>query len=147
MDFSTLALFCEDIREEKAGTETIVGIFPDNLSVPKVPGVFPKICVYLRIHVRPDFNPGSIVTYIKMSDGAVISESRMQGDVVEKALSSARATGLPYAGLITKFVMVQLRVNVPGRISALVNIAGREYVAGALNIQVVSAPRPEEVVQ
>ena len=31
-DVSAVAIFCQDIREEKAGTVSIVGILPDNIS-------------------------------------------------------------------------------------------------------------------
>ena len=48
-DISVVALFCSDVRQEKGGTETIVGIFPDNVNLLTIPGAFAQMYVYVRM--------------------------------------------------------------------------------------------------
>ena len=52
MKFSAIALFCEDIREEKSGQYAIAGILPDRLNVKRLPTVLPKLGIYLRFHLN-----------------------------------------------------------------------------------------------
>ena len=44
-------MFCEDVRCESGGTETIVGVFPDNPRVPETHPVIPKYFAYVRVNV------------------------------------------------------------------------------------------------
>jgi hypothetical protein len=138
-DVSIVALFCEDIREEKAGTDTIVGVLPDNLRVPSIPGLFPKIGVYVRTNIRPEFDAGPFTTRIVTAGGKEVSRSEATAEVVNGVRQSARAKGTPYAGFITKIVIAPFPINEAGRILAVVTIGDIEYVAGALNVEF--APR------
>ena len=135
-DISIVALFCSDIREERGGTETIVGVFPDNLRIPKVPGVFPKMCVYVRTHIRPELDVGAFFTRIIMPGGKELSRSEAKTQMVDEIREKARVKGAPYAGFISKFVVAPFRITEAGRIQAVVTIGGEDYVAGALNLEV-----------
>jgi hypothetical protein len=139
---SIIALFCEDIREETAGTSTIVGVYPDNLSVPHLPGIFPKICVYVRTHIRTEFDAGPFFIRIVMPGGKELSRSEAKLEMVDNIRAKARSKGAPYAGFISKFVVAPFEITEVGRIRAIVNIGGQEYVAGALNIEL--APQGEQ---
>ena len=44
-------ILCEDIRDERSGTETLVGVLPDNVAIRGPRGVMPKLAVYLRIQI------------------------------------------------------------------------------------------------
>jgi hypothetical protein len=135
-DISVIALFCEDIREEKSGTDTIVGVLPDNLRVPHVPALFPKMCVYLRTNIGLAFDAGPFTTRIVMPGGKEAGRSEARAEVVNSVRQAAQSKGAPYAGFITRFVFAPLHIDETGRILALVTIRGNEYVAGALNIEV-----------
>jgi hypothetical protein len=137
-DITTIALFCDDIRQESAGTTTLVGVYPDSLSLPKMPGVLAKLSVYCRIHVRADYKPGRIVTRLLMpgSDDDVPS-SPADEKIVNGALDKARAESKPYAGLITTFAIVGLRLREPGRMRVIVTEGEREYTAAILDLKLV----------
>jgi hypothetical protein len=141
-DASVIGLFCDDVREERSGTVTIVGVYPDNLALKQVPGVFPKMCVYVRIHLRTDFRPGKIITRVVMPNGEVVNSDEADPQVVNNALEKARQAGSPYAGLIAKFAMVNLHVTNLGRMQALVSIGDKEYIAGALNLKLPDTAQP-----
>ncbi len=134
-DISIVALFCTDIREEKGGTRTIVGLFPDNVNVLQMPGALPQMCIYVRMHVRPDFEPRHIVTRVVMPDGTELDRNEMQPDLIEIARRNANNSGTPYAGLVATFVVAPMPVNAPGRMQVLVTVDDKEYVAGAINFQ------------
>ena len=50
MAFSAIGIFCEDIRQEKSEQDTLIGILPDNVNVPSIPGMFPKLGLVVRMH-------------------------------------------------------------------------------------------------
>jgi hypothetical protein len=136
-DISTVALF-SDIREEKGNTATIVGVMPDTLNVSKFPGTLPKLCIYVRIHVGVDFDPGAIFTRIVLN-GAEISRSGIQTELFKKSKDKAKTNGKGYVGLISTFVLTPFGVTQEGRLEALVTAAGKEYVAGSLDLRHVQS--------
>jgi hypothetical protein len=78
-DISIVALFCSDVRQEKGGTETIVGVLPDNVNLPSIPGPFAQICVYVRMHMRPSFRPAQIISRLMLPDGSELDRSDGNG--------------------------------------------------------------------
>ena len=140
-DISVVALFCSDVREEKGNTVTIVGVLPDNLNVPKLPGALPKLCVYVRIHMGVDVDPGTMYTRLVM-DGKELGRIDMQKTVVDAARAKSKDSGKAYAGLISTFVMSTLAIVKPGLMEALVMVRGKEIVAGSLYLNEVPQPQP-----
>jgi hypothetical protein len=137
-DISIVALFCDDIREEIGGTTTIVGVLPDNLSVSEIPGIFPKLCVYVRMHLRSDLKPGPIVTRVLTPDGQEVGNSVAEPHMLADVLARAQNSGAPYAGLVMRFFVSPLQITQIGRIQALVSVGDKEHVAGVLNIGLLS---------
>jgi hypothetical protein len=136
---SVVALFCDDIREEKFGTFTIVGVYPDNLQIKQMPGTFAKMSVYVRMHIPVDCKPGKIVTRIFMPDGVEVNSDEADAQVVTNALENAIKAGGAYAGLIARFTMLNLRVTAAGRMQVKVGIGDKEYIAGTLNLKLAPA--------
>jgi hypothetical protein len=140
-DISAVALFCSDVREEKGNTVTLVGVLPDKLNVPKLPGGLPKLCVYVRIHVGVNFDPGALYSRLVM-DGKEIGRIDVQSKVVDTARAKSKDSGKAYAGLISTFVMAPLAIAKPGLMEALVTARGNEIVAGSLYINEVAQLQP-----
>ena len=134
-DVSVVALFCDDIRQETSGTTTIVGVFPDNLNMPIIPGGLLKLGVYIRLHLRPDFSPVPIYTWIELADGREVNRDEVDPKLVRDTLEKARTRDAPYAGLIAAFVVGNFAVKEPGRLKAMVQIGEQKIVAGALNVK------------
>lgn len=134
-DISMVAMFCADVRQEKGGTETIVGVFPDSVSLPNIPGAFSQMYVYVRMHMRPAFQPQSIITRLVLPDGNELDRTAMDADLMETARQKALANGSPYLGLVAKFVMAPMKVTQEGRLQAIVAVDGEDYVAGVLNFR------------
>jgi len=103
--------------------------------------LFPKMCVYVRTHIRPEFDAGPFFIRIIMPGGKELSRSEAKVEMVNEIREKARSKGAPNAGFISKFVIAPLEVTEAGRIQAVMTIGGEEYVVGALNLEV--APQQE----
>lgn len=141
-DISIVGLYCEDIREEAAGTHTVVGILPENINFPKWPAIFPKLCLYVRFLVNPSFDPGPISVHWIMPDGSVAAKVVLDPGMVRTARETALANKSPIAGFISKFVASPLQLGGPGRIQAVVYVGDQSFVCGSLYVNV----QPEQQI-
>ena len=131
-DISVIANFCSDVRQEKGGTETIVGVLPDRINLPEIPGAFAQMTVYIRMHLRTDYRPVEIVSRIVLPDGSELDRSEMKDTFIQGAREKVIERGAPYFGLVAKFLVAPLRITQEGRIQAIVSVDGRDIVAGAV---------------
>lgn len=131
-----VGIFCEDIREEKQGTETVVGILPDNVNVEAFPGVFPKLGIYVRAHVSIDHLPSAISLRMVHGEGAADADLTVwEESFMAKARAQSASNGAPHYGLITKAVLSGFRVEAPGRISIVARIDGEDSIIASMNVQ------------
>lgn len=144
--FSAVCIFCEDIREEKSGQDTIVGTFPDNLVVegapPPIPnskGIMPKLGIYLRVNVNTDGDkPSNISAKVLGSSGDIIAQSGWAPDLIDHSFEDAKRNQLPIYGLLLKLVAAPVPIA-NGKITVIVTVDGVECLAGALNVILPSA--------
>ena len=137
---SVTCLFCEDIREEKRNTDTIVGVMPDNIRVAQVPGLFTRIALYVRIQSPVDDPPPSISLRLELPDGESIDLGGMPQEEITKAVETARQNEAPYIGMILKAVLSNVSIESPGRFSAIALLGDKEYLAGTLNVKLEEEP-------
>jgi hypothetical protein len=147
--FSAVCVFCEDIREEKSGQDTIVGTLPDNLIAARSPcvvspnarPVLPRLGIYLRIHLDAQQDaPKEISAKLINAEGQVIADSAWERSVVDRTFADAKANHMPLVGLIFKVVIAPFPITPEGgKITAMSIVDGVERVAGALNIIVSTA--------
>jgi hypothetical protein len=69
--FSFIGIFCEDIRDEVSSTYTLVGVLPDNIFIGGLPGMLPKLGVYIRIQLDEDANPKTLKARVRIPGGAI----------------------------------------------------------------------------
>ncbi|MET0482539.1 MAG: hypothetical protein ABWZ27_06430 [Aestuariivirgaceae bacterium] len=130
-----IGIFCEDIREERSGQDTIIGVLPDNLAVRTVPSNLPKLGLYIRIHFDPTLDPGDIALWIELPTDHQLHFGTMDRKITEKAIRDALALNQPVAGLISKVLINSFQIPTHGRIRAVANINGRDIILATLNIQ------------
>ena len=133
--WQVVGLFCEDIREEKTGVDTLVGILPDNLNVTVMPGLLPKLCVYLRIHIDVNADVRSITAVLRLPPSTDKSLGGFESHFIKETQEDSRKKGAPLAGFIIKAVGGAMNIPAPGRLLAIVKINDEEVVCGSLNIQ------------
>jgi hypothetical protein len=140
--FPFVALFCEDIRQETAGSHTLVGVLPDNVNIGPVPGMISKFAVFIRIQLDLDVKPTTLRARMKIPGGKTFELANFESQM-ELAQAQAKSSGLPFAGLIATGVFSPLPITAVGKIEAFVEVDGAEYICGALNL--LQPPTPTQV--
>jgi len=130
-----VGFFCEDLRPETAGTETIVGVLPDNMIVPGVPGAIPKLAIYLRIQIDMHEAPELITVTLKAPWGETIPLGKTDKVLIEKAQQAAKDSNLPIAGIVMRAMLSPFGVQGYGLITAVAEFGGAERVCAMLNIR------------
>ena len=133
-DYSAIALFCEDIRLEASGQNSIVGILPDNVNVLKIPEVIPKLGVYVRIHLFNYDDPPSILFRLVGDEEQEFLKNYVEDHITEKAISESRQSNIGYAGIVSHVLASPFQIQQTGLIRALVAVDGDEQLAGAIRI-------------
>src|SRR5262245_18500679 len=91
-----MALFCDSVRREIGGSDSVVGVMPDNAHVPNFPGVIPRIAIYFRVQLDPESSIESMSFFLKTPEGARIDLGPVDGDLVRKVPIDAKTMGLPF---------------------------------------------------
>lgn len=140
-----MGIFCEDIREEIASTQTIVGVFPDNLNIPHVPIGLPKLCLYIRIAVDPFIDIDPMTIWLVTPDGQEQQVSAIDPSLVASTQAIVRASGTPMATLISRVIAAGFPVVAFGRLRAVLRTKDEEIVCATLNFQPTPiTPSPTE---
>jgi len=141
-----VGFFCEDIRQETTGTETIVGALPDNMNVPSVPGIFSKLAVYLRVQIDLNEAPDSIIATLKTPWGETFKLGEADKKILDEALQGAKDSNLPIAGVVIRALFAPFPVQDYGLMTAVAEVGGVERVCALLNIK-PTTPAPTASAQ
>lgn len=134
MPVSAVCIFCEDIRQEQSGQDTLVGTLPDTLEINALPINFPKFAIYLRVHLDVDHQPREISARVLNTNESEISAATWDQTLLDTAFAGSRANQLPIVGLIFKVLVSPLNITSAGNIVATATIDGIDYVAGSLRV-------------
>lgn len=137
-DISAVTIFCEDIRQEQSGTEILIGILPDNIEVPKIPVMMPKLSTYTRINLSVDYDPGYISLFLRTPDGEERALTTFDPNMVQNTRRDAKEQGNPLVGLISRTVGAGFQIPQSGRIVTVLRTKDHEIICGGLNIQETS---------
>lgn len=134
MSISAIALFCEDIREEKSNSETIVGVMPSILAVPSFPSGVPKFGIYCRLQFSVDFPDFSATAFLRASWGQIIDFGNFGKDLTAQAKREAIKLSLPIASVVLKGIIVPMPLPESGRLEVVAKVGDLEIICGAINI-------------
>lgn len=146
--FNIVALFCQDIREEKNDVVSLIGILSDNIQTPKVipdeQGVvlsslrqLSSLHIYLRINFDPDFDLPEANMRVILPTDEVIEVGKIPADVIAQARSQAKETGLPLAGVISRLGIGNFALPKPGLLRFEVVLGDESHLAGMLNFKIL----------
>jgi hypothetical protein len=127
---SIVCVFCEDLRED---LRTVVGIYPDNVSFPKVPVVFPKLAIYARGHFLVSAPPKTFTLELVTPWNQTMKIGEMNREAIDSAIDSAQKIGKPTIGLIIGSIIAPFSVTSFGRMDAIATVGGEQFHCGALN--------------
>jgi hypothetical protein len=139
---SMICVFCEDIREEKSGQDTIVGTIPDNLILAgsTLPAIMPRLGFYTRINLSSgETRPKAISAKVLNTNDTLIAQTTWTLEVINKGFEDAEANHLPLVGLIFKLVVRPFPIPENGIVRVIVNVDEEDCLAGILNVTVSNA--------
>jgi hypothetical protein len=131
--FSFIGIFCEDVRDEVGGTHTVVGVLPDNVNIGGLPGMIAKLAIYIRIQLHKDYNPKVLKARMKIP-GGIAFEIADLAELIRPTKEQAESSNMPFVGLVAKAIISPIQISQIGRIEAIVDVDGTEYICGVLNL-------------
>jgi len=133
---SSVALFCDDIRFEKSNQETLVGVFPDNIEVENLPGVMPKLSIFVKVNCSAGFNLRSLTNRFIDPEGNIIFENSAEQQIIDQAAKDAEQEQSPSFGVKSTIISAPFQFNISGRYLLVSVINDEECLSGFLNIKV-----------
>jgi hypothetical protein len=136
MKFWAITLFCEDIREEKTGSETLVGVARDNFQAQHIPGLFPKLGLYTRLLIPTELEGPiePVVVKLVSPEGSEHTLATFDVDFLAREIEGARKSGSPLLGLIAAAVGSPFPLKLAGRFLVIVATPTNEIISGQLNV-------------
>ena len=135
-----IAMFCDSIRQEVGGADTVVGVMSDNVNVPQVPGMMPRLSLYIRVQVDIDVDPNPVSLALRLPDDSEVDLGKIDAAVFDKTREQAREQGKPYGGVIIRSVLAPFGVGSYGRIEAFLRTATDKILCGHLTFRAPDTP-------
>lgn len=152
MAVNVIGFFCEDIREEKTGLITLVGVLPDNINIPQPPPDSPpvptatligKLGLYVRFSYGLEETPrGAKISLRFPEEFGELNLGVVEPEVFEKAASQARENNLPHAGVVHHAILHGFQIPGPGLVVAVVEMKGEKQICAILNVVSVASSSP-----
>lgn len=138
---TAFALFCDDVRRERSGKDTLIGVMSDTLTVPHFPGRPKRLAVYFRVRLETGKQYSDPIQIELEVPGVEIRADKtghpgpIPTDIIERALKSATERGSPYASILGKMDFDELPLfPEPVTLKALLRVGGQTQICGILNI-------------
>lgn len=74
------ALFCEDVRRELGGTQSIIGVFQDVVLLEEMPFTLPRLSVFFNLHLF-DADLDKVCVELQRADTGVVLTSVAFNDI------------------------------------------------------------------
>lgn len=149
MTLNVVGMFCEDIREEKSGQISLIGILPDNINIASPPldrpmsrAAIPKLALFVRIHIGIDYDVGPMSLQLTLPDERKIDLGAIERSFVEKSKKEARAKRLPIAGIISRVVLMNFQLPESGIVTAILEAGQEKHICAVLNAQIMQQVSP-----
>jgi hypothetical protein len=130
---SAIAVFCDDVREEKSDQKTIVGSYPPELVVDEFPYTFPKLCAYSQFSSSTD-EPIKRFNFKVYQDDDLILDHPAPDKFVEDSYNRSIAGGRPSFFLFTSIELVGFEIDKPCTFYAVAEVDGVEHEAARLAV-------------
>lgn len=133
--WQAVGLFCEDIREEARSLHTLIGVMPGNMRVPRIPGAFARLGMYVRVHVEAAATDvGDIGMTLVLPDGNKNHFDGFTTDQVNVELQKAIENGLPHAGFMLQAVGTSVPIKAQGRIELVATIGNESIICASMRV-------------
>jgi len=132
------AIFCDDIRQEAGAKQTLVGIYRDQLQLPAIPVVLPRLCVVVDV-VTPVTHPfDQLVIQATLGEQQIARAELGAGDLksLREAASRLHENAGPEARITfsANFVFSPLQIDRAAILGVRVDTGAEQLLANALRI-------------
>lgn len=136
---SAVALFCEDVRREASGKQTLIGVFADLVRITEMPGEIRRLSVYYRIRFDPSGDyPDPITPHLEWDGQSVeppTPHEPFRIDRMQSAMADARERKVPFVSISGRIQLREpVQVQNPGQILAFLNVGTEKMLCGSLAI-------------
>jgi hypothetical protein len=137
MSVSGIALFCDDVRREVGGRETLIGVLPDATPFPR-PMRLQRLVVYYRVKFEVSKTYSETIQPQLEFNGEAVDVSATTGpmpiSLINQALQRGKNQNLSH---VTLHALARLReplfVEKDSRIDAILNVGAEKVICGTLN--------------
>jgi hypothetical protein len=133
--FSAVAIFAEDVREERAGTVSLIGILPDTVVLSAFPAVLPRLNLYIRISYDPNDPPSDVSCGLRINDEPPLLTQDFAAEPLAQAVAETVAGGGRIGTIIARFGAVNLELREACLLNATVTWNGEEFIVGNLMVK------------
>lgn len=128
-------VFCEDIRDEARGNQSLIGIFPGVLRLPPpFPSVIPKLAAIIWM-LSPLNDPSNMDVQVDIPGGEPITGLTITADAlgeIDPQIPDFEGTTRQQASAVIR--MANLVIPQPGRLRLRVTAWGKTWTAASLAI-------------
>jgi hypothetical protein len=147
---SAFAFFCEDVRREASGKETLIGIAADIMRFPKFPARTRRIQVYYRIRFQVGREYNQIIIPTLEWDGKPVEAESPSDpfplDMIRHSMIDAEKRKLPYVTAGGRVLLHEpLPIEKPSQLLAFLKVGDDKMLCGALTF--VQRPIPSSASQ
>lgn len=135
-DFNIVGFFCEYVREEVRGKTTLIGVYSDAVNVPKVPGAFAHLSIYVRLHLKRNYPVNDLALIFKPIQGDPVELGAFKPEDLALSEKIDEADPNPFVGVIMQGSLASLPIPAEGRMTVFVRLNGEEHLAAALKVRV-----------
>ncbi len=147
---SAFAFFCEDVRREASGKETLIGVAADIMRFPKFPAKSRRLQVYYRIRFDVGKKYNQIILPTLEWDGKPVEPEiptePFPLDMIHNSLADAEKRKLPYVTAGGRLILREpFTIQKPSQLLAFLKIGEEKMLCGALTF--VERPTPSDALR
>lgn len=136
-DVNAFAIFCEDVRREAQGRNTIIGVMPDTVRVPSFPGEMRRLALYirLRLNIEASYESPIFIRVTSSPEEVLLDDHEpIPKEVVERSVSGAKQRGVPFGTIFARFELTPVSLQGPVKLTATLEFNDEQEVIGFLQI-------------
>ena len=132
--FTIAALFCEDVRVEQTGQETLVGVLPDNVNVATIPSLMPKFAIYVRCNFAEGFVLRNLRIKMNSPSGNVLLDNFVEQSLIKQTIKESSDNQSPIYSIKTFAVFAPFNITEAGHYKVIGIVNDGEHLAGAIRL-------------
>lgn len=136
--FEAMSFFCEDIREEKSGQDSVIGFMPDNIALVSMPATIARMALYTRLRIGNSFDIRPISITIKIDEEEIFLTA-IEDSLLHDTKNEMRMNAMPFGQIISRARFNGFQVLNPGLAQVIAQTDRFQTVCGAVRFRLSEA--------